>query len=138
MAPRRSGWKQLIPGLIALACVVGAALAVLMFARIGALRGAKVTLYSASNEARGVMKGTEVWLAGKKIGAVSEINFRSIHADSGSGARVVLTLSVLEKWLHLIRRDSYMQVRPGGRLIAAPVIFLTIGTPNAAALLPEI
>src|SRR5207302_4882220 len=54
LMPRRTGWKELIVGLIALAAVTGVCLAVLVFARVGTLHGHTFRLYARTGEARGV------------------------------------------------------------------------------------
>jgi hypothetical protein len=135
MGYNKKQWRYLIPGTIAIAAVIASAFAVLFFARIGSVSGSKVTLYSVTSSARGVMRGTDVWLAGRKVGTVKNIRFRPIE-QADSGARLVLELEVQEDRLELFRRDSYAQIRAGGRLIAAPVIYVTTGTPAATALRP--
>ena len=132
MAYQKREWRNLIPGLIALASIVAAALAVLVFARIGRVPGEKVTLYTITSSARGVMPGTDVWLEGRKVGTVRAIRFRDVASDTGG--RLVLAMEVQKEHLPLFRRDSHAQIRAGGRLIAAPVVYVSIGTPAAAAL----
>ena len=123
---RRHRWTQLLPGALALAGVVALAASILLFARVGSLRGDTVRLYAPTNQARGVLKGTEVWLAGRKIGLVDDVRFRSISVDTT--ARVMIVLDVLEEFAPLIRRDSFAQIRSGGTLIGAPVVFISRGS----------
>src|SRR5439155_16379002 len=54
MAQSRS-WKDLRIGLFALAAIVAGALAVLMYGRVGQLRGGKFDLYVTTDAARGVI-----------------------------------------------------------------------------------
>ena len=126
MVPDRTSWRSLVPGLIAIASIVVATLALLIFARVGALRGETVRIYAATEAARGVMKGSDVWLAGQKVGEVADIRFRPITAPAGE--RLLLELDLLEQYLAQLRRDSYAQIRPGGSLIGAQVVYLTVGT----------
>ena len=105
---------------------------VLMRARVGMLRGEKYRLYALSNEARGVLAGTEVWIDGKKAGSVTDIRFRPPSADTSE--RIVLVLEVLEEHRQLIRRDSRVMIRSGGRLISSPVIYITAGSVSLPAL----
>ena len=129
--PRRSdSWRHLIPGLLCVAALVAAVLSILLFARVGALHGDTVTLYAATAEARGVARGTEVWLNGVKVGVVDEVRFAPVTADTSR--RLLLELSVLEKHRELIRRDASTQIRSGGTLLGAPVVFVSGGTVSAA------
>ena len=130
--PRRANWSQLVVGIVGLTAVVAAALGVLIFARVGALHGATSTLYAATGEARGIAKGSEVWLAGMKVGLVKRVRFRPVTADTSR--RLLLELEVLDKYLPHIRGDSHMQIRTGGTLLGAPVVFVSAGTNLAPAL----
>src|SRR5882762_1100290 len=101
-------------------------LAILLFARVGALHGKKVTLYVVSDEAPGVLAGTEVWLAGEKVGLVSDVSFRPPSTDTTQ--RVLITTDFLEEALPNVRRDSYAHIRPAGNLMGAAVISISAGT----------
>ena len=129
---RRYRWTQLLPGALALAGVVALAASILLFARVGSLRGDTVRLYAPTNQARGVLKGTEVWLAGRKIGLVDDVRFRPISVDTA--ARVMIVLDVLEEYVSLIRRDSFAQIRTGGTLIGAPVVFISRGSTESPSI----
>jgi phospholipid/cholesterol/gamma-HCH transport system substrate-binding protein len=124
--PRHLRWSELTAGLIALGVIVAITLVVLLFARVGALHGKKVTLYVVTDEAEGVLAGTEVWLAGQKQGLVKEISFRPPTTDTSE--RLLITTEFLEEALPNVRRDSYAQIRPGGRLIGTPVVYISPGT----------
>jgi hypothetical protein len=130
MPRRRDSWRDLIPGLLCVAALVAGVLSILLFARVGALHGSTVTVYAATSEARGVARGTEVWLNGVKVGVVDAIRFRSV--DSDTSRRLLLQLSVLEKHRELIRRDASAQIRSGGTLLGAPVVFVSGGSVAAA------
>jgi hypothetical protein len=112
--------------MIAAAVIVVVTLAVLLFARVGALHGKKVTLYVVTDDASGVLAGTEVWLSGEKEGLVKDVTFQSASVDTME--RVLITTEVLEEALPSVRRDSYAQIRPGGNLIGVPVVFISPGT----------
>ena len=71
--PRHLRWSELTGGIIATAVIVGLIVVIFLFARVGALHGKKVTLYVLTDDATGVLAGTEVWLGGKKEGVVKEI-----------------------------------------------------------------
>jgi ABC-type transporter Mla subunit MlaD len=76
--------------------------------------------------ASGVLDGTEVWLAGQKVGLVRSVALRPPSSDTTE--RVAITMDVLNEYVSLIRKNSDVQIRPGGRLIGSPVIYLDIGT----------
>ena len=132
--PRPIKWRALWPGVALAAALVLAVAWVFVYARVGAIRGATYRLFTATNEARGVLKGTEVWLAGQKVGVVSGIAFRPVSTDTLE--RVMLELQVLKRHRALIRRDSHVQIRPGGTLIGQPVVFVSTGTIDASILEP--
>lgn len=126
---RAERWSQLKTGLIAFAAIIAAVAAVLYFARIGALHGDTTRLYMVTDQATGVISGTEVWLGGQKVGLVRDVGLRPPSADTSE--RVLITMDVVSKYLHLIRKDSDVQLRPGGSLIGAPVVAITVGTSRA-------
>src|SRR5687768_10443467 len=110
--PRPKRWADLVPGLAALAVLGLGVAAVLLFARVGTLRGRADRLYAAVAEARGVTAGTEVWLGGYQVGTVADVVFRPPSLDTA--ARVLLVLDVLEQHLPAIRRNADVRIKPGG------------------------
>lgn len=130
----RTGWRTLLPGVIIVALITALTVAVLFFARVGRLHGDTYRLHILTDAARGVIKGTEVWLAGQKVGLVSEIRFAPPGRDTL--ARLDIELELLEKVRDLIREDSFGQIRSGGSLIGAPVVYITPGT-SATAMLTD-
>jgi hypothetical protein len=124
--PQQLHWRDLTGGIIAAAVLILVTLAVLLFARVGALHGKKVTLYVATDDASGVLAGTEVWLSGEKEGLVTDVTFQSASVDTME--RVLITTEVLSKALPSVRRDSYAQIRPGANFIGVPVIYISPGT----------
>jgi hypothetical protein len=119
-------WNRLVPGLLSLAAVVGAIVAILGFARVGTLSGKTVRLYVITDQAGGVIKGTEVWLYGEKIGIVRGTSLRPFGIDNAH--RVLVDMDVLASDADRIRRDSRAQIRPGSSMIGAPVVFFSGGT----------
>ncbi|HEY0528353.1 MAG TPA: MlaD family protein [Gemmatimonadaceae bacterium] len=123
---RQVDWSDLRTGIIT-AIVLGLVItATLLFARVGTLHGKKVTLYVVTDDATGVLAGTEVWLAGQKTGLVTDVRFRPPSSDTLE--RLVLTMQFLRKALPNVRRDSYVQVQPGGSLIGTPVVYISAGS----------
>ena len=120
--PRTQNWRSLLPGAIALAAVVLGGIAVLSFARVGALHGSTIRVYSSMVEARGVMKGTPVWLEGQPVGQVIAVQFRPPSLDSSGTVLVVMDL--LKRDMKYVRSDAVAQVTSGGTLIGAPVVSL--------------
>jgi phospholipid/cholesterol/gamma-HCH transport system substrate-binding protein len=132
MSARRSGWRALLPGLVIVGLLAAFTLSVLVFARVGRLHGDTYRLYILTDAARGVIKGTEVWLAGQKVGLVKTIRFAPPGRDTL--ARLAIELEMLKEVQDLIRKDSFGQIRSGGSLIGAPVVYLTPGTSSTRAL----
>jgi phospholipid/cholesterol/gamma-HCH transport system substrate-binding protein len=128
----RTGWRGLLPGIIIVALIAAFTVAVLVYARVGRLHGDTYRLYLLTDAARGVIKGTEVWLAGQKVGLVTEIRFAPPGRDTL--ARLAIELQLVEDAQGLIRRDSFGQIRSGGSLIGAPVVYITPGTSAKPAL----
>jgi ABC-type transporter Mla subunit MlaD len=120
---------------LSLAAVAAVVAAILTYARIGALRGDSYRLYAFTNEARGILENSDVWLAGQRVGVVDDIEFRPVATDTAK--RIRLTLKILRRHQSLIREDSYAQIRSGGRLLGEPVVYLTMGTDRYAALEPD-
>ena len=124
--PNRTAWKALLPGVLIATAIAAFTLAVLVFARVGRLHGATYRLHIRTDAARGVIKGTEVWLAGEKVGLVKEIRFSPPGRDTLT--RLAIELEILEEVQEIIRKDSFGQIRSGGSLIGAPVVYITPGT----------
>jgi ABC-type transporter Mla subunit MlaD len=122
----RARWRELGVGIAAAIGLVAVSLSVLLFARVGAIRGDTFTLFLRVGTARGLMKGSEVWLGGQRVGRVAGIQFlppRGPNADP-----LLVEMDVLERHRHAIRRDSRAEVRPGGSFIASPVVAIGPGT----------
>jgi hypothetical protein len=112
-------------GTLALAAAAG----ILAFGRIGQLRGPTVHLLVATDEARGVIQGTEVWLAGEKVGVVRGTKLRAYTVDTSQ--RVLVDLDVRRDDAVRIRRDSRAQIRPGSSMLGSPVVFFDGGTADS-------
>jgi len=110
--------------------LVAISIATLKYARVGALHGDRIRLYARAGEARGIMKGTEVWLLGQKVGLVTDVQFRP-PSMSDTTHRLLVAMEVQTKYLDAIRRDAVAQFRPGGSLIGAVVVYLSPGSAAA-------
>jgi phospholipid/cholesterol/gamma-HCH transport system substrate-binding protein len=130
---RRLAWSDVRGGLLAILVIVAVSVATLKYARVGALRGGTIRLYALVGEARGILKGSEVWLNGQKIGKVADIQFRS-PSVADSSTRLLLVLDVLDDYRGLMRRDAEAQIRTGGSVIGAVVVYLTPGSVSAPLL----
>lgn len=122
-------WKQLSIGIAVAAAVLLGALGILIFGRVGMLHGKKFTLYVTTNAARGVIRGTEVWLEGQKVGLVKNVSFQA--PTIAPSQRLVLTLSVLDNARTHLRGDTRVQIRSGGNIIGDQVVYLSGGTARA-------
>jgi phospholipid/cholesterol/gamma-HCH transport system substrate-binding protein len=125
---RQRRWSALLPGVIALVLLIASMAAVVVFARVGNVRGRKMRLYATVPEARGLSSGSEVWLAGARVGTVDDIAF--LPASSDTTRRLLLTLQVLDRVHPVIRSGAAIDIRPGGNLIGAPVVEIGLGTPH--------
>jgi hypothetical protein len=130
--PRQLHWSELSGGVIAALVIAGLVVIVLLFARVGALHGRKITLYVVTDDATGVLPGTEIWLGGKKEGVVKDISFRPPTTDTLE--RLIITTDFLKEALVSVRRDSYAQIKPGGSLIGAPILYISLGTRDSPPL----
>ena len=119
-------WKDLRIGIAAAVTLAVIALGVLLFARVGGLRGEKFRLFLRVSTARGLMKGSEVWLGGQRVGLVTNIRF--LPPTGNHEEPLLVDMEVLERHREAIRRDSPAEIRAGGRLIAAPVVAIGAGS----------
>ena len=124
--PRQSRWKDLRIGALATFGIIAAAFVILVYGRVGVLHGRKFTIHVTTDAARGVIRGTDVWLDGQRVGVVAGVSFRPPSAPLSD--RLVLTLSVLERERSRIRKDSRIQVRSGGSIIGDRVVSVSSGS----------
>jgi ABC-type transporter Mla subunit MlaD len=132
---RSLSWSDVRGGAFAVVALVVAGFAILKYSGIGNLHGETFRLTAFVGEARGVLVGSEVWLSGQKIGKIVSIDFRPPSADTTE--RIEIGMEVLEKYRSAIRDDAIAQIRSGGTVIGAPVLWLTAGTPSGRPLLPN-
>src|SRR5438128_2189671 len=104
------------------------------FSQLGRLHGDTFELTAFMSEARGVLVGSEVWLGGQKIGKITAIEFRPPSADTTE--RVQIRMQILEQYRNALRSNAEAQIRNGGSIIGAPVVYLTAGTAKARELRP--
>jgi phospholipid/cholesterol/gamma-HCH transport system substrate-binding protein len=123
---RDTRWTELTIGILATLGVLTVAGLILVFGRVGELHGRKFTMYVTTDAARGLIRGTEVWLDGQRIGSVSGVDFRPPSVNTKE--RLVIALRLLEQPRPHIRRNSKVQVRAGTSLIGDQVVFLSSGT----------
>lgn len=116
-------WSELKVGIISGAVIAAIVIGVLVFARVGALHGDRSHLVVLTDHAPGVLPGTEVWLAGEKIGLVDKISFRPVSADTSK--RLMIRTEILDKFLPQIRKNAHADIRPGGNLIGSPVVYIS-------------
>ena len=125
-------WSKLIGGIVALVLLVGGAFSILAFARVGSLKGNTYVAYILADQANGILKGTDVWLQGQKVGVVKSVGFRSSPTDTL--VRTVLQVEVMSPYKSFIKRDSRVEFKPGGSYVGAQVVALRIGSPSAPVL----
>lgn len=132
MTSRTPPWRDLTVGLMAIAAVAVAVVVILLYAGVGDVRGSKVTLYVVAPNAGGVLRNTEVMVAGKLAGVVRDVRLREPSSDTSE--RVLIEAAVLERALPLLRRDSRAAIRPSGTIIGAPVVDIAAGRAASPAL----
>jgi ABC-type transporter Mla subunit MlaD len=132
--PRAENWSQLKVGILVLLGIVAVVFAVMRFARIGGLHGDTSRIYMVTDIAAGVLNGTEVRLAGQKVGLVESVQLRPPSADTTE--RVAISMDVLDTYLRYIRRNSDVQIQPSGRVVGSPVISITMGTIQSPPIKP--
>ncbi len=130
---RLQSWRDLTPGLIAFALIFVAAFGILRYARVGALHGDTIKLVVLAGDAGDLANGSEVWIAGQKVGLVETISFREPGSDTAY--RLRLDLSVLSHAQPLLRTDSRARIARGGSLLGASVLALSVGSHSAGPLL---
>ncbi len=129
---RPHSWRDLTPGLIVSVLLIVAAIGILRFARVGALHGDTMALVVLAGDAGELANGSEVWIAGQKVGLVEKIDFREPGSDTAY--RLRLELSVLAHARPLLRTDSRARIAPGGSLLGASVLALSVGSATAPSL----
>ena len=127
--PRPARWRDLHGGVLSVVAVVGAALSILFFGNVNSLHGSTIKLYAAVGTARGVLRGTEVWLYGRRIGLVDGVSFRS--SDTDTLRRLVVSMNVLDRYRENIRTDAEVQIRTGSSPLGAPVVYINSGSARA-------
>lgn len=129
---RDFSWTDVRGGLIAIVVLLVGAFAILKFSRVGSLHGDTLRVFAAVSEARGVTPGSEVWLSGQKVGKISRISFRSA-ASTDTSRRILIEMQVLAEYRDAIHKDATAQIRAGGSLIGAVVVYLSPGTTRTLA-----
>lgn len=124
---RELSWSDVRGGVIAFVVLVVAALGIMRFLRVGALKGDTYRVYALVGDATGLTAGSEVWLSGQRVGKVKAIDFRPV-ATSDTATRLLLELELMSEHREAIHRDADAQVRAGGSMIGAVVLYLTPGT----------
>ncbi len=128
-------WRDLVPGLVALTLLVASTLAVLLFARVGTLRGEKFDVVVLASQAHDIDTGTEVWLAGQRVGTVTGVDFRPPSVDTAG--RLAVHLELLERARPLLTRDAQVRFTAGSSLLGSRVVALSPGTADAPQLVDD-
>ena len=125
-AASRLRWRNLALGVAAASVVLTIAVLILVYGRVGTLRGKTFRVYVTTDAARGVIRGTEVWLDGQKVGLVKGVEFRP--ASASVKERLVLDLEVLDVARSHVRTDSRVQIRAGATVIGDQIVYISSGT----------
>jgi phospholipid/cholesterol/gamma-HCH transport system substrate-binding protein len=130
---RPARWTELSKGIIFAASILAAAILILVFGRVGELHGKKFTLFVTTDAARGLIRGSEVWLDGQRVGSVNGVDFRP--ATTSTKERLVIALRVLEDARPHLRRNSKVQVRAGLNIIGDQVVYMSSGSLDQPAVI---
>jgi hypothetical protein len=87
-------------------------------------------LYVATDDATGVIRGTEVWDSGERIGEVEGTSLGPVSVDTSH--RVLVRIAIPRDLAARIRLDTRAQIRPGTSMLGAPVVYLSGGSPSTA------
>jgi hypothetical protein len=128
----RPPWSRLLAGIAALLLLAVTVITILTRVGIGQLPGRKFTIYALAAEARGILRGSDIWIAGRRVGTVSEVAFLPPVASGES--RTVITMDILADRRELVRANSTARVRGGTRLIGNPVVEIAMGTVTSRAI----
>jgi phospholipid/cholesterol/gamma-HCH transport system substrate-binding protein len=131
---RPLSWSDVRGGAIAAFVLITAGALIMKYSQLGRLHGKTYPLTAFMSEARGVLVGSEVWLSGQKVGKITAIHFRPTSADTTE--RVEIQMEMLEQYRNAMRKDAVAQIRNGGTIIGAPVVYLTAGTVAAREMRP--
>ncbi len=129
MPYRALRWRHLLPGAITLGAILVTTAATLKYARLGMLHGRTVRYYAAFSAARNVLGGTEVWIAGSKVGRVKSVQFAPLTVDTSK--RVIIEFEVLAKYRDQIRENTVARIGTGTRVMGQTILGLTVGTADA-------
>jgi ABC-type transporter Mla subunit MlaD len=127
-------WRHLALGLSCAALVLTVAVLIMIYGRVGSLRGKTFRIYVTTDAARGVIRGTDVWLDGQKVGLVRDIDFRP--ATASAKERLVLSLEIIDDVRSHVRTDSRVQVRAGATVIGDQVVYISSGTAKSPVIAP--
>jgi len=120
-----------IAAFVAIALII---FAILRYARTGALHGQRFTMYVVAPDAYNLLVGSDVWLNGQRVGVVRRISYNAPSAPLET--RVVIQADVLRDARPLIRVDSRAELRSGGTVIGAPVVYISSGSLSAREIAP--
>lgn len=119
-------WKDLKIGILSAAGILALGIGVLTFGRVGTLHGKTFRVYVTSDAARGLIRGSEVWLDGQRVGLVRDVEFRPPSVSARD--RLVIALDVLESARQHLRLDSRVEIRSGTTVIGDQIVSLSSGT----------
>jgi ABC-type transporter Mla subunit MlaD len=128
MAIERSQKREATVGLIAISVLIFSFLMIFFLADLRRLFTPTATLYVLMPSAAGLRATSEVWVAGKTVGEVKEIEVRPPNIDTLQ--RVAVRVSVAERDLEHIRQDSKARIT-SFRMIGDAVLDIS---PGSAAL----
>jgi len=130
-AGKRSQSRKVTMGMTIAAVVLALTLLVFFAPNVARLFQPSIRIVALMDDAIALKDNAGVWIAGRPVGLVESVKFRSMRSDSSE--RIAVTLRIPRKYASLVRRDSEARIT-SQRLIGRPVVDISPGSPGAAAL----
>jgi len=128
---KRSQSRKVTAGISIAAVVLALTLLVFFAPNVARIFQPSLRIVALMDDAGALKDNAGVWIAGRPVGLVESVKFRSTQSDSTE--RIAVTLRIPRKYASLVRRDSEARIT-SQRMIGRPVIDIAPGSPGAAQL----
>ena len=128
---KRSQSRKVTAGISIAAVLLALTLLVFFAPNVARIFQPSLRIVALMDDAGALKDNAGVWIAGRPVGLVESVKFRSIQSDSTE--RIAVTLRIPRKYASLVRRDSEARIT-SQRMIGRPVIDIAPGSPAAPQL----
>ena len=128
---KRSQSRKVMAGASVAAVVLALTLLVFFAPDVARIFQPSIRIVALMDDAGALKDNAGVWIAGRPVGLVESVEFRSTSSDSTE--RIAVTLRIPRKHADLVRRDSEARIT-SQRMIGRPVVDIEPGSPGAAPL----